>query len=144
LSDAENSDDFFKPLVGSSRVEKSVKANNGYVPQKENSSPIKDGSSEDTEECNSVNTLNSEPKSSKSAKRNKWKHDEVKKLIGMRGELNDRFQVVKGRMALWEEISQNLLSNGISRSPGQCKSLWTSLLQKYEVCLFMSYCMLIL
>ncbi|WVZ09305.1 hypothetical protein V8G54_013835 [Vigna mungo] len=132
LSDAEVSDDFFKPLVGSSPVEKSIKANNGYVPQMEKSSPSKDGSSEDTEECNSVNTSDSEPKSSKSAKRNKWKHDEVKKLIGMRGELNDRFQVVKGRMALWEEISQNLLSNGISRSPGQCKSLWTSLLQKYE------------
>ncbi|XP_014509890.1 uncharacterized protein LOC106768980 isoform X2 [Vigna radiata var. radiata] len=132
LSDAEVSDDFFKPLVVSSPVEKSIKANNGYVPQMEKSSPSKDGSSEDTEECNSVNTSDSEPKSSKSAKRNKWKHDEVKKLIGMRGELNDRFQVVKGRMALWEEISQNLLSNGISRSPGQCKSLWTSLLQKYE------------
>ncbi|XP_027919725.1 ribonuclease J isoform X3 [Vigna unguiculata] len=132
LSDAEVSDDFFKPLVGSSPVEKSIKANNGYVPQMEKSSPLKDGGSEDTEECNSVNTSNSEPKSSKSAKRNKWKHDEVKKLIGMRGEMNDRFQVVKGRMALWEEISQNLLSNGISRSPGQCKSLWTSLLQKYE------------
>ncbi|BAT75980.1 uncharacterized protein HKW66_Vig0030680 [Vigna angularis] len=132
LSDAEVSNDFFKPLVGSSPVEKSIKANNGYVPQMEKSSPLKDGSSEDTEECNSVNTSNSEPKSSKSAKRNKWKHEEVKKLIGMRGELNDRFQVVKGRMALWEEISQNLLSNGISRSPGQCKSLWTSLLQKYE------------
>ncbi|CAJ1943656.1 unnamed protein product [Sphenostylis stenocarpa] len=135
LSDAEVSDDLFKPLVGSSPFEKTIKANNGYVPLKEKSSPLKDDDSEDsedTEECNSVNTSNSESKSSKSAKRNKWKHDEVKKLIGMRGELNDRFQVVRGRMALWEEISQNLLSNGISRSPGQCKSLWTSLLQKYE------------
>lgn len=37
-------------------------------------------------------------------------------------------------MALWEEISENLLANGITRSPGQCKSLWTSLVQKYEVC----------
>ncbi|WVZ00351.1 hypothetical protein V8G54_026420, partial [Vigna mungo] len=58
-------------------------------------SPLKEGNSEGTEECNSVNTSNSEPKSSKSAKRNKWKHDDVKKLIGMPGELNDRFQVGK-------------------------------------------------
>ncbi|KAG4943186.1 hypothetical protein JHK82_047360 [Glycine max] len=132
LSDAEDPNDYFKPFVESSPVEKSIKTNNGYVPRKEKSSPLKDDCSEDTEECNSVNTSDSEPKSSKSAKRNKWKHEEVKKLIDMRGELNDRFQVVKGRMALWEEISQNLLANGISRSPGQCKSLWTSLLQKYE------------
>ncbi|XP_071939431.1 ribonuclease J-like isoform X1 [Coffea arabica] len=71
-------------------------------------------------------------KSSKSVKRNKWKPEEIKKLIRMRGELHNRFQVVKGRMALWEEISSNLLSGGISRSPGQCKSLWASLVQKYE------------
>ncbi|CDP10033.1 unnamed protein product [Coffea canephora] len=74
----------------------------------------------------------SELKSSKSVKRNKWKPEEIKKLIRMRGELHNRFQVVKGRMALWEEISSNLLSGGISRSPGQCKSLWASLVQKYE------------
>lgn len=55
-------------------------------------------------------------------------------MIGMRDKLRDRFQIVKGRMALWEEISQNLLADGISRSPGQCKSLWTSLVLKYEVC----------
>ncbi|XP_020217325.1 ribonuclease J isoform X2 [Cajanus cajan] len=132
LSETGDSDAILKPFVESSPVEKSIKANNGYVRRKEKLSPLRDDGSEDTEECNSVDTSNSEPKSSKSAKRNKWKHDEVRKLIGMRGELNDKFQVVKGRMALWEEISQNLLANGISRSPGQCKSLWTSLLQKYE------------
>lgn len=75
-----------------------------------------------------------EPKPS-TVKRNKWKPEEVKKLIDMRGELNERFQVVKGRMVLWEEISQKLLADGVNRSPGQCKSLWTSLIQKYEVCL---------
>lgn len=132
LSETGDSDAILKPFVESSPVEKSIKANNGYVRRKEKLSPLRDDGSEDTEECNSVDTSNSEPKSSKSAKRNKWKHDEVRKLIGMRGELNDKFQVVKGRMALWEEISQNLLANGIRRSPGQCKSLWTSLLQKYE------------
>ncbi|XP_051148082.1 ribonuclease J isoform X2 [Andrographis paniculata] len=74
----------------------------------------------------------SRPKLAKSVKRNKWKPEEIKKLIKMRRELHSRFQVIKGRMALWEEISSNLSSDGISRSPGQCKSLWTSLVQKYE------------
>ncbi|XP_060204457.1 ribonuclease J [Lycium barbarum] len=71
-------------------------------------------------------------KSSKPLKRNRWKHEEIKKLIKLRGELHSRFQVVRGRMALWEEISSNLLSIGVNRSPGQCKSLWASLVQKYE------------
>lgn len=68
----------------------------------------------------------------KPVKKNKWKPEEVKKLIKFRGDLNNRFQVVKGRMALWEEISVNLSGEGFNRSPGQCKSLWASLVQKYE------------
>lgn len=74
----------------------------------------------------------SDPNTKKPLKRNRWKPEEVKKLIKFRGELNSRFQVVKGRMALWEEISENLSIEGFSRSPGQCKSLWASLVQKYE------------
>ncbi|KAL3631686.1 hypothetical protein CASFOL_024670 [Castilleja foliolosa] len=74
----------------------------------------------------------SQLKPSKTEKRNKWKSEEVKKLIKMRGELHSRFKVLKGRMALWEEISSNLLLDGISRSPGQCKSLWASLVHKYD------------
>lgn len=77
----------------------------------------------------------SQPNLSK-PKRNKWKPEEVKKLIKMRGDFHSRFQVVKGRMALWEEISSSLLEDGITRSPAQCKSLWASLVQKYEVCSF--------
>ena len=134
LLDSEDSDEFWKPFIASSPVEKSIKANNGYVSQKEPKSNIKKDDSEDTGEAKAEKASNSELKSSKSVKRNKWKPEEVKKLIGMRGELHDRFQIVKGRMALWAEISQNLLADGISRSPGQCKSLWTSLVQKYEVC----------
>lgn len=72
-------------------------------------------------------------KSSKPVKRNKWKPEEIKKLIRMRSELHGRFQVGKGRMALWEEISRDLLADGIDRSPGQCKSLWSSLVQKHKV-----------
>lgn len=69
----------------------------------------------------------------KSSKKNKWKPEEIKSLIQMRGEMNEQFQTVKGRMVLWEEISSSMLSQGISRTPAQCKSLWTSLVQKYEV-----------
>lgn len=97
------------------------------------------------EECkemaNKASSEDDSPKSSKSAKRNKWKPEEIKKLIQFRGELSSRFQVLKGRMALWEEISANLLACGINRSPGQCKSLWASLTQKYEVCSEYKYCL---
>lgn len=128
LLDSEDPDDFWRSFITPSTVEKSIKVNNGYVPQKEHESQLKEDGSDNTEDSDS------ESKPSKPVKRNKWKPEEVKKLIGMRGELHERFQVVKGRMVLWEEISQKLLTDGISRSPGQCKSLWTSLIQQYEVC----------
>ncbi|KAH1126359.1 hypothetical protein AAZX31_06G163500 [Glycine max] len=132
LSESEDSDEFWKPFITSLPVEKSINADNGYVSPKEQKSNLKKDDSEDIDEAKSEETSNSEAKSSKSVKRNKWKTEEVKKLIGMREELSERFQVVKGRMALWEEISQKLLADGICRSPGQCKSLWTSLVVKYE------------
>ncbi|ONI08004.1 hypothetical protein PRUPE_5G152800 [Prunus persica] len=117
-SDSEKSDDFWNAIVGLSTVDKSVEDKNGLAVQQEHLK--KDGPD------------NSEIPSSKPVKRNKWKPEEVEKLIKMRGKLRSRFQVVKGRMALWEEISRNLLADGINRSPGQCKSLWASLVQKYE------------
>ncbi|XP_020210779.1 ribonuclease J isoform X2 [Cajanus cajan] len=132
LSQSEESEEFWKPFVTSLPIEESIGADSGYVSQKEHKSNLKKDDSKDMDEAKYEETCNSEPKSSKSVKRNKWKTEEIKKLIGMRGELRDRFQVVKGRMALWEEISQKLLADGISRSPGQCKSLWTSLALKYE------------
>lgn len=120
-SDSEKSDDFWNAIVRLSTVDKSVEDKNGLAVQQEHLK--KDGPD------------NSEiPNPSKPVKRNKWKPEEVEKLIKMRGKLRSRFQVVKGRMALWEEISRNLLADGINRSPGQCKSLWASLVQKYEVC----------
>ncbi|XP_056693028.1 ribonuclease J [Spinacia oleracea] len=63
---------------------------------------------------------------------NKWKPEEVKKLIMLHGDLHERFQVVRRCMALWEEISSSLVADGFNRTPGQCKSLWASLVQKYE------------
>ncbi|KAL4324906.1 hypothetical protein GQ457_11G028720 [Hibiscus cannabinus] len=113
---SEDSDEFWKSFIISSPADKLEDGNNGFIP-----------SSGDDMEMPS-----SQPKSLKPAKRNKWKPEEVKKLIEMRGELHSRFRVVKRRMALWEEISANLLADGISRSPLQCKSTWASLVQKYE------------
>lgn len=121
-SDTEESDDFWNTMVRLSAGDKLVEEKNGLVLQEEH---LKKDDPESSET----------PNPPKPVKRNKWKPEEVKKFIEMRGKLHSRFQVVKGRMALWEEISRNLLADGINRSPGQCKSLWASLVQKYEVCL---------
>lgn len=122
----DESDDFWKSFVSSSVPDQSESNSNlGLeILEKENE--------EERIELE-ADLPKSKQKSSKTVKRNKWKPEEVKKMIKMRGELHSRFQVLKGRMALWEEISSSLLTDGISRSPGQCKSLWASLVQKYEV-----------
>ncbi|CAL5361852.1 unnamed protein product [Camellia sinensis] len=126
---SDGSDDFWKSFIASSPIEQSVKDSNGSVPQEEHREKLK---KEETKVDDMVEIPKCQSKSSKPGKRNKWKPGEVMKLINMRGELHSRFQVVKQRMALWEEISANLLADGINRSPGQCKSLWTSLVQKFE------------
>ncbi|KAI4342504.1 hypothetical protein MLD38_027127 [Melastoma candidum] len=91
----------------------------------------KKGAMDDSDESPDVVSTPVEP-STKRLRRNKWKPEEVKRLIILRGELNSKFEVVKRRMALWEEISASLMGDGFSRSPAQCKSLWASLIQKYE------------
>ncbi|KAB1217349.1 Ribonuclease J [Morella rubra] len=131
VSDPEDSDDFWNAFVtSSSPVDKAAKTNNGFVPRSQHVSQVEKESTQSKDE--SLELSNDQPKSSKPAKRNKWKPEDVKKLIRLRGDLHSKFQVVKGRMALWEEISENLLAEGITRSAGECKSLWTSLVQKYE------------
>ncbi|XP_050259335.1 ribonuclease J isoform X3 [Quercus robur] len=128
FSNSEDSDDFWKAFVtSSSPVDEVAKDNNGFVPRSKHVSMVEKDSVESAKDESSKL-----PNSSKPVKRNKWKPEEVKKLIDLRGELHSKFQVVKGRMALWEQISGSLLSDGINRSPGQCKSLWTSLVLKYE------------
>ncbi|PON72173.1 Ribonuclease J [Trema orientale] len=124
-SDSPESDEFWRSFTGSALpVDGVVKENNGSITSEEQILELeKDGKE-------SIETTDSKPK--KPVKRNKWSNQEVKKLIKMRGELHSRFQVVKRRMALWEEISRELLADGINRSPGQCKSRWTSLVQEYE------------
>ncbi|KAJ6386856.1 hypothetical protein OIU78_016729 [Salix suchowensis] len=113
------------------QVNELVKSDESLVPPGEQMNKIKEDGV-DSSDDDLLENQNSSPKRSKSVKRNKWKPEEVKSLIKMRGELHSRFQVVRGRMALWEEISTNFMADGINRSPGQCKSLWTSLVQKYE------------
>ncbi|TYH61576.1 hypothetical protein ES332_D07G061900v1 [Gossypium tomentosum] len=127
----EDSDEFWKPFIkSSSPIDNLENDNNGFIPIEEHKSELKSDDSASSGDVSEL--LSSQLKSSKPAKRNKWTSEEVKKLIKMRGELHSRFQVVKGRMALWEEISASLLADGISRSPVQCKSRWASLVQKYE------------
>ncbi|XP_057970233.1 ribonuclease J isoform X2 [Malania oleifera] len=132
LSISEDNDAFWESYVASSSpVDQLFKNNNGHIPQEKNPVTLKKDVPESSED-DSVETSNSQLKSSKSARRKKWRPEEVKKLIVMRGDLHSRFQVARGRMALWEEISESLLADGFNRTPGQCKSLWASLIQKHE------------
>lgn len=131
-SSSEESDDFWKSFINPSSPPSPGETENvnkvtDAEPKTEDMESSKDD--EGLPEASDSQTKSS----SKRAKRNKWKPEEIKKVIRMRGDLHSRFQVVKGRMALWEEISSNLSNEGINRSPGQCKSLWASLVQKYEV-----------
>ncbi|XP_073059910.1 ribonuclease J-like isoform X2 [Primulina eburnea] len=123
---ADESKDFWESFLTLSVLDQS-KGNGDLIPEEEHE--------EKTEQKSSKldsGLPNSSLRTTTPAKRNKWEPEEVMKLIKIRGELHSRFQVLRGRMALWEEISSNLSSEGITRSPGQCKSLWTSLVQKYE------------
>lgn len=104
---------------------------NDGSPQKEHASDL----DEDGVLSSEVVSAGAVKSKSKTVKRNKWKPEEIKRLIRMRGELHDRFQVAKGRMALWEEISSNFMADGINRSAGQCKSLWSSLMQNMRFAL---------
>ncbi|KAJ6339602.1 hypothetical protein OIU77_007537 [Salix suchowensis] len=130
-SNSKNQDNFRKSFVPPSSVHELVKSDENLVPPGEHVDKLKkDGTISSDDDL--LENQNSRSKRSEPVKRTKWKPEEVKSLIKLRGELHSRFQVVRGRMALWEEISTNLMADGINRSPGQCKYLWTSLAQKYE------------
>ncbi|KAG6746148.1 hypothetical protein POTOM_050662 [Populus tomentosa] len=131
-SDSENQDDFRKSFIPPSPVNELVRSDEDLVPPWEHVNEIKEDGTISSDD-DSLENQNSRLKGSKPVKRNKWKPEEVKSLIKKRGELHSRFQVVRGRMALWEEISTNLMADGINHSPGQCKYLWTSLAKKYEL-----------
>ncbi|XP_023531411.1 uncharacterized protein LOC111793659 isoform X1 [Cucurbita pepo subsp. pepo] len=128
----EGLEDFWRPFITpSSPVNELVKEDEGSVQPSKNTLEISNGGEEGSDE-GSLKTSNSSEKPLKPVKSNKWKPEEMKRLIKLRGQLHARFQVPKGRMALWEEISRSMLGDGMNRSPGQCKSLWASLVQKYE------------
>ncbi|XP_050937111.1 ribonuclease J isoform X3 [Cucumis melo] len=130
--DNEGLEDFWKPFITpSSPANELAKDHEGSVQHLKNALEISN-EREEVSDDKSLKTSNSDVNSSKPVKRNKWKPEEIKKLIKLRGQLHARFQVTRGRMALWEEISNGMLADGINRSPGQCKSLWTSLVQKFE------------
>ncbi|KAE8652383.1 ribonuclease J isoform X2 [Cucumis sativus] len=130
--DNEGLEDFWKPFITpSSPANELAMDNEGSVQHSESTLEISN-EREEVSDDKSLKTSNSDVNSSKPVKRNKWKPEEIKKLIKLRGELHDRFQVARGRMALWEEISNGMSADGINRSPGQCKSLWASLVQKFE------------
>lgn len=126
-----DTDTFWKSFFGSSplQIDDPVKSSNTSDMLEEQTDMKTD---EEVSEADSGEMQTSTSKHSKTTKRNKWRPEEIKKLIRLRGELHERFQVVRGRMALWEEISSSLSADGLNRTPGQCKSLWASLVQKYE------------
>ncbi|KAK6153971.1 hypothetical protein DH2020_013610 [Rehmannia glutinosa] len=67
----------------------------------------------------------------KPVNRNKWKPEEVKMLIKMRGELHTSFQVLRGEWLSGKRYLEFIVKWHQS-SPGQCKAQWASLVQKYE------------
>lgn len=113
-------------IQDSFRVPELVKDENGSVLKEHTTKKVNGIIAEEP-----IKTAKARSTASKSTKRNKWKPEEIRTLIKMRGELDSKFQAVKGRMLLWEEISTNMLECGIQRTPAQCKSLWASLVQKY-------------
>ncbi|WCJ36241.1 Ribonuclease J [Euphorbia peplus] len=124
-SNSVDQDDFWKTFVSPSlAVDSSLTKQENIKEFKEDDNVSSEDDTSDTE--------SSQSKPSKRVRKNKWKPEEIKKLIKIRGKFHERFQVVKGRMALWEEVSNTLIIEGIHRSPGQCKSLWASLVQQYE------------
>lgn len=131
--DSEDSDEFGKSFVApASPINSLVKGNNVLIPQEEQQMSELEEDGTEISDDDSSESSSSQPKPSKGVRQNKWRPEEVKKLIKMRGELHSKFQIVKGRMALWKEISTHLANEGFNRSPSQCKSRWSSLLQKYE------------
>lgn len=131
--DSEDSDEFWKSFdAPASPINSLVKGNNVLIPQEEQQTSELEEDGTEISDDDSSERSSSQPKPSKGVRRNKWRPEEVKKLIKMRGELRSKFQVVKGRMALWKEISTHLANEGFNRTPSQCKSRWSSLLQKYE------------
>lgn len=66
-------------------------------------------------------------------KRQKWRHEETLKLIGIRSAMVDQLlKEGKSRKPSWKDIAANFNALGFERNPEQCSSMWSSLLKKYE------------
>lgn len=122
-------EDPWESLKGPSAVRVSKVANGSVL---EEHLKISENGKADSRET--IKPSDPQPVTTKPAKRNKWKPEEIKQLIKLRGKFDNRFRIVKARMLLWEEISDNMSKHGVNRTPAQCKSLWASLVQKYEEC----------
>eukprot|EP00252_Welwitschia_mirabilis_P010958 TRINITY_DN2467_c0_g2_i1.p1 TRINITY_DN2467_c0_g2~~TRINITY_DN2467_c0_g2_i1.p1 ORF type:complete len:972 (+),score=187.63 TRINITY_DN2467_c0_g2_i1:36-2918(+) len=76
--------------------------------------------------------LKASPKAPKLVKKySRWKKNEIQKLVELRCIMDNEFRTSK-KKPLWEKISLRLSSYGISKTPEQCKSCWSSLVKKYK------------
>lgn len=61
-----------------------------------------------------------------------WKRAEVLQLIKLRGEMDSRFAHSTRRAALWDELAERLLGQGIKRDGKQCREKWDKLMAEYK------------
>ncbi|XP_024395857.1 trihelix transcription factor PTL [Physcomitrium patens] len=61
-----------------------------------------------------------------------WKRAEVLQLIKLRGEMDSRFAHSTRRAALWDELAERLLVQGIKRDGKQCREKWDKLMAEYK------------
>ena len=61
-----------------------------------------------------------------------WKRAEVLQLIKLRGEMDNRFAHCTRRAALWDELAERLLGQGIKRDGKQCREKWDKLMAEYK------------
>ncbi|KAJ6374482.1 hypothetical protein OIU78_030066 [Salix suchowensis] len=91
-SNSKNQDNFRKSFVPPSSVHELVKSDENLVPPGEHVDKLKkDGTISSDDDL--LENQNSRSKRSEPVKRTKWKPEEVKSLIKLRGELHSRFQV---------------------------------------------------
>eukprot|EP00249_Psilotum_nudum_P021862 c28284_g1_i5 orf=176-1750(+) len=61
-----------------------------------------------------------------------WKRAEVLQLIKLRGEMENKFAKSTRRAALWDEIAESLVSQGVKREGKQCREKWDKLMSEFK------------
>ncbi|XP_024529735.1 trihelix transcription factor GTL1-like [Selaginella moellendorffii] len=61
-----------------------------------------------------------------------WKRAEVLQLIKLRGDMEAQFSSGTRRAAVWEELSEVLMAQGIPRDGKQCREKWDKLTAAYK------------